>query len=188
MAVPKISYMSLEELFTTAAFRVLKPRPAEWVKLYLQEFIQTGIFDHNAATKVVYPSPIPVRMRSTAHRLRNDPKVKAVVKFFMDSAEGNLAADLAEIQKHLDACEPGGIAAQQLLRLKNSLKRRARLEGIDTEPEAPQVQAAPPSAEPIFPRRYQVGEVVPQKGVMYKITAVDENGQPTAATNVEEGL
>jgi hypothetical protein len=173
MAVPKVTYMPLDQLVLTAEFRRLAPRPAQWVRLYIQEFIRTGIFRHNAATKVVYPSALPGRIRSTAHRLRHDPKVQAVVKLFLDSAEGNLAADLAEVQRHLGACEPGSVAAQRLLSLKNGLKR-GRYVDADDEPQNPK------PAVTSSPRRSKVGTIIPYDGGFVRITAEDESGTPTA--------
>jgi hypothetical protein len=173
MAVPKVTYMPVDQLALMPEFRKLKPRHAEWVRLYLQEFIRTGIFDHNAVTKVVYPSPIAVRIRSTAHYLRHNPNIQSVVKLFLDSAEGNLATDLAEVQRHLDACQPGSIAAQRLLSLKNGLKRGRYVEDAD-EPQNPN------PAVTSSPRRSQIGMVIPYDGGFVRITAEDESGTPTA--------
>jgi hypothetical protein len=184
MTAPKVRYMALDQLVLTTEFRRLAPRPAQWARLYIQEFIRTGIFDHNAATKIVYPSPLPVRIRSTAHRLRHDPKVMAVVKLFLDSAEGNLAADLVEIQRCIDVANPKSVACQRLIVLKARLKQRLHSEaGSPGENPKPTVDAGTFSAP--SPDRFHIGEIVLQDGKDYRVTAVDDHGQIIAADPIE---
>jgi hypothetical protein len=178
MVVPKVTYMPLDQLVLTAEFRRLAPRPAQWVRLYMQEFIRTGIFDHNAATKVVYPSALPGRIRSTAHRLRHDPKVQAVVKLFLDAAEGNLAADLVEIQRCIDVANPKSVACQRLIVLKARLKQRIHSDAGSPAVQTPKPQSpAGQAPAPAQPDRFVVGEIVLQNGQQYRVTQIDDAGQ-----------
>jgi hypothetical protein len=177
MAVPKVTYMSLDQLVLTAEFRKLSPRHAEWVRLYVQGFLQTGIFNHAAATSAVYPSPNPGYIRSTAGRLRHDKKIKAVVQVFLSSADGNLQADLAEIQRHLDASEPGSIAAQRLLSLKKGLKRGGYVDDPDLAENS--------KSQTGDPIRFVVGETVVQDGKNYRVVSMDAAGQILDAVEID---
>jgi hypothetical protein len=67
-------------------------------------------------------------------------KVQALLRAFLNSGKSEHELDLEEIQTHLDHAEPGSVAAQRLLALKNSLKR-----GI--KPERDPEEAAEPAAE-----------------------------------------
>jgi hypothetical protein len=177
MNAPQVTYMPLDQLVASAAFRVLSPRHAQWARLYLQGFIQTGIFDHAAATKIVYPSSCAGRVRAQSCWLRHNPKVLAVVKLFLDSAEKNIAADLAEIQRAIEAADPGGIAMQRLIILKARLKyglRSGLKKPVETENPKPQAEVR----VDVSPRN-QIGSVVPYDGGWLRVTVVDVNGQPT---------
>jgi hypothetical protein len=175
-------WLTVAAISETIQFRqITSAKMAKWVQVYLQGHLDTGRFDSTAATKASYVCKGAEGYRTLGCQIRSARKVQAVVQLFLDSAHRDIVFDLAEIQRHLDACEPGGIAAQQLLRLKNSLKRRGRIEG--TEPENPKPQAPTPVAT--TPHRDNIGDIVLHEGAKYRVTAVDENGKATSGDEVE---
>jgi hypothetical protein len=104
---------------------------------------------------------------------------------------------LEQAQAQFRAAAPGSIAAD---RFHARIERLVAGVGPSPEAEAPAENSKPqpglvghsdvqifPSTEAVLtvPDRYQVGDIVPQKGHKYRITAIDENGQPTAADPIE---
>jgi hypothetical protein len=130
--------ITLDELKRTEEFRRLRPKMANWVIVYIQGHITTGFFDHRAATKAAYVCANDESARVFGHRLKQNPKVRAVVALYLRKSPRELL--LEEVQQHLAACDPGSVAGQRLLAQKERL-----LFGTDpaTFEEADETQPSP---------------------------------------------
>jgi hypothetical protein len=193
MAIANIKpdeFLTVAQLSQTAEFRRLTRKQAGWVSTYIQGYLDTGIFDSLAATKATYECCSLASFQALGSHLKSQPKIKAVVDLFLGSAHRDIAFDLVEIQRAIDAADPGSIAAQRLIILKARLKHGLR-SSLKNPAEAPTPQSETSKPQRVTPaaptpsiNRFQVGDIATQDGERYRITAVDENGKPTAVDNL----
>jgi hypothetical protein len=186
-------FLTVAQLTQTVEFRRLTRKQAGWVSTYIQGYLETGIFDSLAATKATYECCSLASFQALGSHLKSQPKIKAVVDLFLGSAHRDIAFDLLEIQRAIDAADPGSIAAQRLIILKARLKHGLRATVKNpAEAPAPQPETSTPQSDPApspdpeshESRRFKVGDIVTQDGERYRITAVDENGKPTAVNSL----
>jgi hypothetical protein len=115
----------------TSEFRqITSARMAHWVEIYLQGFLDTGRFDATAATRAAYVFSTPESYRTLGCQVRSSKKVQTVVSLFLKAVQRDILFDLAEIQRAIDAAEPGSVAQHRLISLKARMRR-----GIQSEPE-----------------------------------------------------
>jgi len=162
--------MSLTALEQTAEFKRLSPARAAWVRAYLQHFLDTGLLNHTRATHTAYVCSNDENARTFGHRIKNSPSVKAVLDVFsnswkrdVDFSREEIQQQIAEIQKHLDASEPGSTAANRLIELKVTLMR-------DLKRIAPS-SAPPPQSEQVLAEKIEVRD---GKRLRVRITEVGE--------------
>src|ERR1700692_4910533 len=99
--------LSIDGLAQTAVFRALTPKMQAWLLAYCRGFLNTGVFDGMSATRAAYTLTHYPSIKATTHRLTHNTKVQSVVHLFLNSGTvPDLAFDLAEIQKQIEACEP----------------------------------------------------------------------------------
>lgn len=194
MAIANIKpdeFLTVAQLSQTAEFRRLTRKQAGWVSTYIQGYLDTGIFDSLAATKATYECCSLASFQALGSHLKSQPKIKAVVDLFLGSAHRDIVFDLVEIQRAIDAADPGSIAAQRLIVLKSRLKHglRASLKN-PAEAPAPQSETSKPQPDPAptqdpkAPKVFHVGQLVTHRdaaGVVHtgRVVSVDANGRPT---------
>jgi hypothetical protein len=160
--------MSLAALEQTPEFRRLSRARAAWVRAYVQNFLDTGLLNHTLATKAAYACANDESARTFGHRIKNSPSVKAVLDVFsnswkrdVDFTREEIQQQIAEIQKHLDASEPGSTAANRLIELKVTLMRDLK-----------RIASAPPSqSETVLAEKIEVRD---GKRLRVRITEVGE--------------
>jgi hypothetical protein len=127
----------------------------KWVAVYIQGFLDTGTWDPVAATQAAFTSANLNVCRATTWRVKRHPQMKTVLDLFVNSKKSPQELALEEMQRHLDAAEPGSVAAQRLLATKHALLRRMDAETDDAPPPPappePVVQTAPREPESRIP-------------------------------------
>lgn len=127
----------------TSEFRqITSARMAHWVAVYLQGFLDTGRFDATAATRAAYVCSTPESYRTLGCQVRSSKKVQAVIALFLKAVQRDILFDLAEIQRAIDAAEPGSTSQHRLISLKARMKR-----GIQSEPEDDEPETATPKTQ-----------------------------------------
>jgi hypothetical protein len=140
--------LTVEQVGLSSEYRLLTKKMQTWARVYIQHFIDTGTWDPLKATQAAFTSANLNVARVTSWRVKRHPLMKDVLDLFINSRKTPLELDLEEIQRHLDACDPGSIAAVKLLATKRRLKA-----GLPAEPEAEKPaktseQSKPAAAEP----------------------------------------
>jgi hypothetical protein len=178
--------LSLDVLAQTEAYRSLTPKMQKWVSVYCAGYIATGTFDPHAAARAAYEGVAPATVRSIVRWHKRNPKIQKVVNVFLNSGQvPDFAYDLAEIQKHIDASEPGTVAAQRLIVLKARLKRELFVdnEDEDSEQEAPK---APTVSKPAADTRVPVGcRAIRKKGTGQVVAYLTPTGERVDLAEVE---
>lgn len=77
--------LNLYELTLTPEFGALKRKQATFVMFYVQSFLDTGRFDRMSATKFGYEVNSEESARTLSYHLAKHPKVRKVLKRFLDS-------------------------------------------------------------------------------------------------------
>jgi hypothetical protein len=171
--------LTVEQIALSSEYQRLTKRMQKWVMVYLQHFIDTGEWDPLAATQAAYTSANINVARVTSWRVKRHTLIKEVLDLFINSKKSPQDLALEEMQRHLDAAEPGSVAAQRLLATKHALLRRMDAEAEDAPP--------PPAPEPVTqsaPHRFKVGETCIVNGKPYRITKVDDEGKALAGEPV----
>jgi hypothetical protein len=163
---PVISWNVMQ---ASETWKRLTPQQRVWVL----KFIASD--DSIAATRMAYPTATDKSVKCMSYELRKNPGIVAALDFYNGKTE--LELDLEEIQKQIDAAEPGSIAATKLIALKASLKR-----GVKSTVEEPDTKSkATDEASP----KFKVGDICVQDGKKYRVTSIDANGKPLTADEVE---
>jgi hypothetical protein len=150
--------ISWDVMQASETWKRLTPQQRVWVL----KFIASD--DSIAATRTAYPTATDKSVKCMSYELRKNPGIVAALDFYNGKTE--LELDLEEIQKQIDAAEPGSIAATKLIALKASLKRGVK--SASEEPKATDESLAS-----------KIGDIVLVDGKKHRVTAVDENGKPT---------
>jgi hypothetical protein len=137
-------------------------------RIWFVHFIASD--DSVAATRIAYPTATDKSVKCMSYEMLKRPAIIAALDFY--NGKSDLEIDLDEIQKQIDAADPGSIAAQKLIALKASLKRG--LKAASEEPET-KSKATDESKSLVS----QIGDIVLVDGKKHRVTAVDEHGKPT---------
>jgi hypothetical protein len=188
MPRPKTPPLSLAELQASREYLTCSAKMQVWLTALV-----TNGFKYTDATVAAFDCKDRESARVFSYAVRNWPKIRAALNLYLGKSEREILLD--KVRAALRHTEAGGIAEQRLLAQEERLLFGGTTPAEDDETPKPKATAmGSPSDVQIFPpqevvltvpARYQVGDIVPQKGVKYRITAVDENGQPTAADPVE---
>jgi hypothetical protein len=186
MNTPDKTRLTVEQVALSSEYRRLTKRMQKWVCVYIQGFLDTGEWDPVKATQAAYTSANLNVARATTWRVKRHPQMKEVIDLFINSKKSPQELALEEMQRHLDAAEPGSVAAQRLLATKHALLRRMQADEDDAPlPPAPPEPVTQTAPAPAAPHRFKVGDIFTQDGVQYQTTSVDANGQPLTADEVK---
>ena len=94
-----------------------------WVVSYVQTIIE-GDPDPAFATRSAYQCVKPEAFRVFGYQMLAKKKVQVLVALFLNSGKTKRQIQLEEIDKHLAAVPCGSKAAQKLLAIKLSLRRK----------------------------------------------------------------
>jgi hypothetical protein len=183
--------MTLDELSKTVEFRSLSSaKMARWVSLYVQSYIDTGMFEMLPATKAVYVGRSDENLRIRGYHLRKNPKVKAIVGLFLNAGKRDIDLDLEEIQKHLDAAMPGSVSAQRLLSMKMSIKRGIQPEEPETAGTNVPANETPQTSPAAVTQPWKIGDRLTERddaGVLHTgiVRTLDADGEPDDIEAVE---
>jgi hypothetical protein len=156
-------------VWASEQWKRLTPQQRVWVL----KFIVSD--DPIASTRTAYPTATDKSVKCMSYELRKNPGILSALDFY--NGKTDLEIDLDEIQKQIDAAEPGSIAATKLIALKASLKR-----GVKPTSEEPETKSqATDGASP----KFNVGDICVQDGKKYRVTSIDVNGKPLTADEVE---
>jgi hypothetical protein len=167
--------LTVEQVALSSEYRRLTKRMQKWAVAYIGHYLATGEWDPVKATQAAFTSANLNVARATTWRVKRHPQMKEVINLFVNSKKSPQDLALEEMQRHLDAAEPGSVAAQRLLATKHALLRRMDAEAEDAPP--------PPAPEPVTqsaPHRFKVGETCIVNGKPYTVTKVDDEGKALA--------
>ncbi|HXA78727.1 MAG TPA: hypothetical protein VNV41_16450 [Candidatus Acidoferrales bacterium] len=173
--------MTLDELKLTPEYQLLAPKMQMFVASYVQHFVDLGSFDPTWAVQNSYECSTPEHSRIFGYQLLSNGKVIAALNtFFGVSPEEAFRAAVAK--------------AVHNRRLTNSqiraLELQCRINGWSSAglPNSRGREVAEPEPEAVAAPIIQsnVGDIVVQAGVKYRVTSVDAAGKPLTADEVEE--
>jgi hypothetical protein len=140
-------------------------------KVFVTEFVATG--SALLATKAGYHAKSDANARVLSYELAKNPTIVAA----LDVAAGKVKTDreilIEEVRRQLRAAERGSVAASKF----SAQLERLLLGGKLEVEEKPNAEAPKP--------RLKVGDICVQSGQKYRVTAVNEDGQPIAADEVD---
>jgi hypothetical protein len=181
--------MSLDELTHTVEFAHLSPKMGTFVRIYLQNFLDTGTFDPLSATKTGYDCKSDSSARTFGYQLLSNPKIILCLnRFFGSSPE---EAFLRQVEKAIYSRKLT-IAQVRALELQCKLNgwengiprsRDLHVTGSETDDESqPRAEASPA-------QKFFVGQLVTQRdgdGVVHtgRVLAIGPDGVPTQIEEV----
>jgi hypothetical protein len=181
--------LTCSDIAKSAEFLRLPKRMQKWAVVYIQGYIDSGTFDYLAATKAAYKPKNITNARSWGCQIKKHPKMLEVLTLFMNSSKTALELKLEDLQRQLDAAEPGSTAATKFWAWKEETEAKIEAQAAKVieqstppppgPPQPLEVAASAPAA-PTAPHRFKVGETCIVNGKPYRVTKVDENGNALA--------
>jgi len=174
--------LTIEQLRAEQVFTDLTPRQQKMI----ETFASSG--DRIQAVLAAYNAKSPEVARVMAYEFFANPKVVACLTvYFQDDplevfkrevrrAYHNKNLSVAQVQAMKMFCDLNGWGAASLPDLHGR--------DADGEPETSKPQPVAPAVPGPTTNRFQVGDIATQDGERYRITAVDENGKPTAVDSL----
>ncbi len=158
-----------DEMAASSQWLALTPRQRVWVV----GFLATN--DEVWATKMSYEGNNPEVLRTKRYEVRRNPAVRCAIGFFRGNERETL---LDEVRESIRKSEPGSVAQVRALSLYARLAGFVAPEGGEAEKPAEKVAENPV-------HKFRVDETFTQKGIRYRVTAVDANGRILDAEEIE---
>jgi hypothetical protein len=157
---------------TSECFLTLSQKQRMWLSIY----VDTG--DAWFATQLAYQCKTPEIAKRLSFKVKRSPKIRRALAEFRGDTRDPRADLIEKVERNLVAAEPGSVAAQRLLFQLERLK-------LTVEPVAPDPKPEPKRLGRPRKTIFKIGDICVQRGQKFRVTAVDDAGQPTEAVEVE---
>jgi hypothetical protein len=144
--IPDGQRMSVAELSRTLEFARLTMKQAAWVRHYVQNYLDTGIFDPTAATEAAYSVSSKENARTFSYQILANPKVALVLNRFRGVP--TKLEQIANLLVTIDRSKDSPCARYDAQRLLAQLTGLLAPSPESSKPKADKTQPAPVASEP----------------------------------------
>ena len=175
-------WMTLEAWLLTVEFLSLTPQMRGWARSYVQTFLETGSTDAFAATKAAYHCQNDEYTRVFAYQVQNKFKIILALNKFFGNSPSEIVSAMA-----LKAFSKRSLTVAQAKALQLYAIASGVSESSIAQIAKAKIQKGPTKAEEEYKleHQYEVGDVLTQRGVQYRVLTINEFGVPMEMEEVQ---